>query len=150
MKAEMKVETATADLPTFKNRALFLKGLQLIFSWWKGDPEIKEMLSISLLTKNSITLLSGTYGTGKTTFILSVMKVFFSDVFEQQVKPIARIRDTLTEFDILLYIDIAKLRQGVEHVEPRPIVTSPFKFFNELQRGNPRPVSYTHLTLPTN
>ena len=138
MKAETKVETATADLPTFKNRQLFLKGLQLIFSWWKGDPEIKEMLSISLLTKNSITLLSGTYGTGKTTFILSVMKVFFSDVFEQQVKPIARIRDTLTEFDILLYIDIAKLRQGVEHVEPRPIVTSPFKFFNELQRGNPR------------
>ena len=138
MKAEMKVETATADLPTFKNRQLFLKGLQLIFSWWKGDSEIKEMLSISLLTKNSITLLSGTYGTGKTTFILSVMKVFFSDVFEQQVKPIARIRDTLTEFDILLYIDIAKLRQGIEHVEPRPIVTSPFKFFNELQRGNPR------------
>ncbi len=138
MKAETKVETATADLPTFKNRQLFLKGLQLIFSWWKGDPEIKEMLSISLLTKNSITLLSGTYGTGKTTFILSVMKVFFSDVFEQQVKPIARIRDTLTEFDILLYIDIAKLRQGIEHVEPRPIVTSPFKFFNELQRGNPR------------
>ena len=138
MKAETKVETATADLPTFKNRQLFLKGLQLIFSWWKGDPEIKEMLSISLLTKNSITLLSGTYGTGKTTFILSVMKVFFSDIFEKDVKPIARIRDTLTEFDILLYIDIAKLRQGIEKVEPRPIVTESFKFFNELQRGNPR------------
>jgi len=138
VKAKMKVTRATTELPTFKKRPLFLKGLQLIFSWWKGDPEIKEMLALSLLTKNSITLLSGTYGTGKTTFILSAMKVFFSDVYDQKVKPIARIRDTLTEFDILLYIDIAKLRQGEEKVEPRPIVTSPFKFFNELQRGNPR------------
>jgi len=132
------VQTTQAELPTFNNRQLFIKGLQLIYSWWKGDSEIKEMLALSLLTKNSTTLLSGTYGTGKSTFILSVMKVFFSDIFDKDVKPIARIRDTLTEFDILLYIDIAKLRQGIEQVEPRPIVTSPFKFFNELQRGNPR------------
>jgi len=138
VKAVTKVEQETTELPTFKNRTLFLKGLQLIYSWWKGDSETKEMLSLSLLTKNSITLLSGTYGTGKTTFILSVMKVFFGDIFGKDVKPIARIRDTLTEFDVLLYIDIAKLRQGEEKVEPRPIVVESFKFFNELQRGNPR------------
>ncbi|MBW2636278.1 MAG: AAA family ATPase [Deltaproteobacteria bacterium] len=134
----MKVEQTTAELPTFKNRQLFLKGLQLIYSWWKGDSETKEMLAVSLLTKNSVTLLSGTYGTGKSTFIESVMKVFFSDVFSKEVKPVARIRDTLTEFDVLLYVDIAKLRQGIEQVDPRPIVTESFKFFNELQRGNLR------------
>ncbi len=126
------------DLPTFEFREPFIEGCKTIFEWWKGDPETKEMLALALLTKNSITLLSGTYGTGKTTFVLSAMKVFFSDVYNAPVKPIARIRETLTEFDVLLYIDIAKLRKGIEHVEPRPIVTAPFKFFNELQRGNPR------------
>jgi len=139
MSVEVQTQTqASSNLPTFKYRPVFLAGLKLIFDWWKADPETKEMLSIALLAKNSVILLSGTYGVGKSTFIESVMKVFFSDVYDQEVKPIARIRDTLTEFDVLLYIDIAKLRQGIEHVEPRPIVTSPFKFFNELQRGNPR------------
>jgi len=128
----------TPNLPTFKYRSVFLAGLRNIFSWWRADPETKEMLSICLLAKNSVVLLSGTYGVGKSTFIESVMKVFFSDIYEQDVKPIAKIRDTLTEFDVLLYIDIAKLRKGIEHVEPRPIVMAPFKFFNELQRGNPR------------
>ena len=128
----------TQNLPTFKYRSIFLAGLRNIFSWWRADPETKEMLSIALLAKNSVVLLSGTYGVGKSTFIESVMKVFFKDIYRQDVKPIARIRDTLTEFDILLYVDIAALRQGIEKVEPRPIVTSPFKFFNELQRGNPR------------
>jgi len=128
----------TQNLPTFKYRSIFLAGLKNIFAWWRADPETKEMLSIALLAKNSVVLLSGTYGVGKSTFIESVMKVFFKDIYKQDVKPIARIRDTLTEFDILLYVDIAALRQGIEKVEPRPIVTSSFKFFNELQRGNPR------------
>jgi len=128
----------TQNLPSFKYRSVFLAGLRNIFNWWRADSETKEMLSIALLAKNSVILLSGTYGVGKSTFIESVMKVFFKDIYEQQVKPTARIRDTLTEFDVLLYVDIAALRQGIEKVEPRPIVTSSFKFFNELQRGNSR------------
>ncbi|MBW2675238.1 MAG: hypothetical protein JRD89_17810 [Deltaproteobacteria bacterium] len=136
MMTEKEVRAPVRELPSFKYRSVFLAGLRNIFSWWRADPETKEMLSTALLAKNSVVLLSGTYGVGKSTFIESVMKVFFKDIYNQDVKPTARIRDTLTEFDILLYVDIAKLRQGIEQVDARPIVTSPF--IQVLQRASER------------
>ncbi|MHA1267760.1 MAG: AAA family ATPase [Candidatus Helarchaeota archaeon] len=117
----------------FELHSKFLEGVNQIFELFRCDQKTKEFLESVLLCKNSTILLSGVYGTGKSLLIHLIGQTFFSDSFS-----VTRFRDTLTEFDTLLSIDIAKLNQGIEEISPRPIITSHLKWINEIQRGNPK------------
>ncbi|RLE63168.1 MAG: hypothetical protein DRJ38_08220 [Thermoprotei archaeon] len=126
--------------PSFIYRDIYLDGLRELFELILLPKDTRRFLSASLLMKNSVIELTGTYGVAKSTFALSVMKMFFSDLWHQPVKPIAKLRETLTEFDVFWYVDIAAMQRGDEEkeVRPRPIVTAPFKFINEIRRGSPK------------
>jgi len=126
--------------PSFIYRDIYLDGLRELFELILLPKDTRRFLSASLLMKNSVVELTGTYGVAKSTFALSVMKMFFSDLWHQPVKPIAKLRETLTEFDVFWYVDIAAMQRGDEEkeVRPRPIVTAPFKFINEIRRGSPK------------
>ncbi len=117
----------------FKNHDKYIEGVNQIFNLFKCDPETQEFLKSVILCKNSTVLLSGVYGTGKSLLIKLIGKTFFSDSFGT-----VRFRDTLTEFDIIFFLDIAKITQGIEDITPRRIVTTHFKWINEVQRGNPK------------
>jgi len=126
--------------PEFCFRDLYLDGLRKLFNAIILPQDTRRFLSASMLMRNSVVELTGTYGVAKSTFALSVMKMFFKDLWEAPVKPIAKLRETLTEFDVFWYVDIAAMQRGDEEkeVRPRPIVTAPFKFINEVRRGSPK------------
>jgi MoxR-like ATPase len=121
-------------------RNLVLEGKRELARAVRLPEETWRVIIASMLTPNRVIELTGTYGVAKTTIALGIMKVFFSDVYEQPVKPIARLRETLTEFDVFWYVNVKALMSGEEEneVRPRPIVTAPFKFFNEVRRGSPK------------
>jgi MoxR-like ATPase len=121
-------------------RDVVLEGMRELSGAVRLPPETWRVIIASMLTPNRVIELTGTYGVAKTTIALGIMKVFFSDVYEWPVKPIARLRETLTEFDVFWYVNVKALMSGEEEreVEPRPIVTAPFKFFNEIRRGSPK------------
>jgi len=126
--------------PSFIYRDIYLDGLRDLFNAIILPQDTQRILSAVLLSRNYVIELTGTYGVAKSTFALSVMKCFFHDLWEAPVKPIAKLRETLTEFDVFWYVDIAAMQRGEEEkeVRPRPIVTAPFKFINEIRRGSPK------------
>lgn len=126
--------------PRFLYRDIFLEELKELFNMIILPRDTCRILSASLLAKNLVVELTGTYGVAKSTFALSVMKAFFKDLWDSPVKPVAKLRETLTEFDVFWYVDIAAMQRGDEEkeVRPRKIVTAPFKFINEFRRGSPK------------
>jgi MoxR-like ATPase len=121
-------------------REVFLEGLGELSSSIHLPAETWRAYAASMATPNTVVELTGTYGVAKTTLALGTMKVFFGDVYSQPVRPIVRLRETLTEFDVFWYLSVRAMMSDDEEreVRPRPIVTSPFKFFNEARRGSPR------------
>ncbi len=121
-------------------RELVLEGMRELSRAVRLPASSWRVIIASMLTPNRVIELTGTYGVAKTTIAMGIMKVFFSDVYEQPVKPVVRLRETLTEFDVFWYVNVSALMSGNEEkeVEPRPIVTSPFKFFNEVRRASPK------------
>ncbi|WP_309492490.1 AAA family ATPase [Candidatus Hecatella orcuttiae] len=118
--------------PTFKYRDEYLKGIEKIFSLFITDEASREFLSCTLICRDSKTLLSGGYGTGKTTFIEMAAKMFYSSQLG-----IVRSHQELTTFDILWALDIQKFIQSkIGAITPRSLITAPFKFINEVQRLN--------------
>ena len=104
----------------------------MVFDLFKTDEDTREALSSAILVKNSHTLLSGSYGVGKTVFCGMVGIAFFDDDYVR-----VPLRQNMTEFDILYYIDIPLLvGKGIEKIYPRGLVTKRLKFINEVQRGN--------------
>jgi len=116
----------------FVHRKKVLEALDAVFDLFKTDEDTREALSSAILVKNSHTLLSGSYGVGKTVFCSLVGIAFFDNDFVR-----VPLRQNMTEFDILYYIDIPLLvGKGVEKIYPRGLVTKRLKFVNEVQRGN--------------
>ncbi|MEM3737462.1 MAG: MoxR family ATPase [Candidatus Bathyarchaeia archaeon] len=96
------------------------------------DENSRNFLSCTLICRDSKTLLSGGYGTGKTTFIEIAAKMFYSNDLG-----IVRCHQELTTFDILWALDIQKFIQSkIGAITPRALITAPFKFINEVQRLN--------------
>lgn len=126
--------------PDRELRDRVLEGLDRVFSAWLAPSEdARDVISASVLVKNCKIMLTGPWGTGKTTLVRAIMKALFSDVYRTDPKPVVTFSQGKTEFDVFFHLDTGRLvREGEEVVEPRPIVTSPFKFFNEVQRGSDR------------
>lgn len=128
----IKPEKARTVKPTFKYREEYRKGLESIFSLFMTDKPSQEFLSCTLIGRDAKTLLSGGYGTGKTTFIEMAAKMFYSNEMG-----VVRSHQELTTFDILWALDIQKFIQSkIGAVTPRSLITHPFKFINEVQRLN--------------
>lgn len=121
-------------------RDVFLEGFEAIHSRIMLPKETQRILASAVATRNSVTEITGSYGVAKSTWVYAVMRVFFHDQFDKKVKPVARFRETLTEFDVFWFVNIMAMQQGIEEKEvtPRPIATAPFKFINEVRRGSPK------------
>ncbi|RLI87902.1 MAG: hypothetical protein DRP01_00785 [Archaeoglobales archaeon] len=124
----------------------FYKGMEEISRYWKfptysiktryySPAPMNEIVFAGLLSRNTLNLLIGQYGTGKSTLIEMMHFTFFNDEFSNPGR--IRLFERLTPFDVLFNINIGKLvKEGVEDITPRRFVTSHFKFINELGRGN--------------
>jgi MoxR-like ATPase len=106
---------------------------QLFGIWSAPDDEIREIVSLLPLAKDTKALLSGPPGSGKSVMIEGICKVYFGldAVGKVQADP------SLTPDDVLYRLDLAKLIKGEgEVVYPRKIVTQPVKWLNEITRAN--------------
>ena len=125
-------------MPLWNHYESYRRGLRQVFSLFQApEPATKNLVSLALLVRDSTTLLSGMYGTGKTQLIHLLHKTFFHDAGRER-KELGYVTCTqeLTPMDVLFSIDLARLVQGQEVVLPRNIVTARFKFINEAQRAN--------------
>ena len=116
----------------------FRRGLARLFSVFQApDAATSNALACSLLVQDATTLLSGTYGSGKTLFVQLARHTFFAPNGDgiPDFGWVACTQD-LTPMDTLFSIDLARLTQGEEVVHPRAIVTARLKFVNEVQRAS--------------
>ncbi len=72
----------SAQKPSFVHHDKVIAGLNMIFGSTResvkiSDPNVLEMLRIIPITPNSISLLSGIMGTGKTSYAKAFTRVFF-------------------------------------------------------------------------
>ena len=118
--------------PEFKYHKLYFEGLEDLFQIIQASPDNQSVLAASLIIKNGIVLLNGTYGTGKTQFVNMVKKIFFSDGKGGFDYDYETCNQDLTAFDVLYHLDLAELQNGKEIVYPKKIVSSRFKFLNEI------------------
>ena len=124
--------------PAFPHLDKVRSGYERIYAIFQmPDPNLKQAMCAAILVKNSTTLLSGTYGTGKTQFIQLIRKVFFSDGEDSYLYDYETCHQELTAFDVLYHLDLAELQKGREVVHPKAMVTARLKFLNEIQRANP-------------
>lgn len=133
---ESIVSTGTASSVrgnvSFNHHAEYLKGIKQLFSLFQTNQETVEFLTSSILCRNSKTLLSGGFGSGKNTFVELTAKLFFGENVG-----IVRCHPELTVFDIMWNFDVQKfISSKVGGVIPRSLITSPFKYLNEIQRLN--------------
>jgi len=99
-----------------------------------AQEELIPVLSVIPAMKNASILLTGTYGTGKTTFVEALAEHFFVD----NKKPnIARIRchQDLSDIEVLYTI---KFSEPDAPVIARDLLKKRIRYFNELPRSNPR------------
>jgi MoxR-like ATPase len=132
--------------PSFCHHEAIQTGREHLFDIYQlADPEMRRCLFASLLVKNALTLLSGTYGTGKTQFVHLVRTIFFSDGNGQYLADYETCHQDLTAFDVLYHLDLAALQNGQEVVHPKDMVNARLKFFNEIQRAG---TSFFNALLP--
>ncbi len=120
------------EQPQFIHHAGYLQGIERVFSLFLAREDVKRFLSAVLIIKNSKIFLSGGYGSGKNTFVEIAAKTFFGDNLG-----VVRCHQELTTFDILWNINITRTLEGKANaITPRPLITAPFKYLNEVQRLN--------------
>lgn len=120
------------DSPTFTHREDYMRGIEDVFDLFLSDEDVKRFLTCALIIRNSKTLLSGGYGSGKNTFVEIAAKTFFGDDLG-----VVRCHQELTTFDILWNISITRTLEGKANaITPRPLIIAPFKYLNEIQRLN--------------
>lgn len=120
------------DSPTFIHHDEYTKGLDRVFSLFLAKEDFKRFFGAVLIIRNSKTFLSGGYGSGKNTFVEIAAKTFFGDNVGM-----VRCHQELTTFDILWNINITRTLEGKANaITPRPLITAPFKYLNEIQRLN--------------
>jgi len=138
--------------PVFLHHDKVLEGLNLIFGSSRNsvrisDPDVLEMLRIIPITPNSISLLSGIMGTGKTTYAQAFTKVFFGKESLGMIKcdPEKTTHETLYGTDVasetIYNYDSQKTITGAREIfvfDPHALsfVTKPVKFANEISRSS--------------
>ena len=121
--------------PDFQLRERVLDALAAVFERFTAGPDLRDVLSCAALLQDGVVLLSGGYGTGKTTFVgLLARALFLGHDHEPDLAQVACTQD-LTPLDVLYHLDLAELRRGREVVHPKPIVGARLKFLNEIQRA---------------
>ena len=138
VRPEYSSSTPSASMPVFVHRDAILEGVDWIFSYFQApDIVVQNLITSSLLVKNAVVLLSGTYGTGKNQLVGLIRQSFFqSDNNDYDAWKISCVQD-LTPHDILYNLDLGLLQKGQEHVTPRPLVSARLKYINEVQRAAP-------------
>ena len=91
------------DSPSFAYREDYVRGIKDVFDLFLSDEDAKRFLTCALIIRNSKTLLSGGYGSGKNTFVEIAAKTFFGDDLG-----VVRCHQELTTFDILWNISITR------------------------------------------
>ncbi len=141
--------TPTASTkPSFIHHDKITKGLGLIFGSTResvriSDPNILEILKIIPITPNSISLLSGIMGTGKTTYASAFTKIFFGKDELGIIKcdPDKKPHETLYGTDVAAETkynydaggNVESTREEfVFDPEALAFVTRPIKFANEI------------------
>ena len=114
-------------------REKYLEGIKEIDKYYAFPEKHRKIMEIIPLVKNGIFLIFGPYGYGKTVYADLIGKVMFGNLMGK-----VNLNSELTIHDVFFWIDAGKLTQGKEVIEPRDVIKSPFKFVNELQRGNGR------------
>ncbi len=117
-------------------RERYLEAVEEVKRWYAVPRYLEEILSIIPLVRNGKFLLLGPYGYGKSLYAYLVGRVVFG--LEMEEMAVVNLMNELTIYDVFFHVDVGALMKGEEVVEPRNIITSPFKFVNELQRGNSR------------
>ena len=122
----------------FSHHDDYFKGLAALFSLIQAPGDTQTAIGSAILVKNGITLLNGSYGTGKTQLVNLVKRIFFRHgQGEGYDFDYETCHQDLTAFDVLYHLDLAALQQGREEVHAKKIVSARFKFLNEIQRANP-------------
>lgn len=117
---------------TFVHRDQFLKGVREVFSLFITNDTVERFLSCILIIRNSKTLLTGGYGSGKNTFVEIAARTFFGTDLA-----IVRCHQELTTLDILWNVNIQRTLDGkIGAIMPRPLISASFKYLNEIQRLN--------------
>jgi len=97
------------------------------------DFELIPMLAVIPAIKNGTTLLTGTYGTGKTTLIEGFSERFFVDDGEKSLGRV-RCHQELMDTDTLYSVSFS---DPDAPVKPRELLYKKFRYINELPRSNP-------------
>lgn len=134
-----------AARPTFKYRDLYDDGMNQLFSLLRAPAETQTAVAASLLVRNGIVLLNGSYGTGKTQLVNLIKRTFFRDDGDGYDFDYETCHQDLTAFDVLYHLDLAELGRGREVVHAKNFVRARLKFLNEIQRANP---SFYNALLP--
>jgi len=110
-------------------RERYLRGLKELFSVWKAPtPEVREILSLLPIAKDIAWAIQGQPGTGKSSFVRAMAKIFYGGRYAN-----VKLDESQMPDDVFYYLDLPKLlREGVEEVHPRPILTSWLKWANEM------------------
>ena len=116
-------------------REKYIEAMNEIEKYYAFPEKHREIMKILPLVKNGIFLIYGYYGYGKTVYADLIGKVLFN-VDSSYGK--VNLSNELGIHDVFFWIDAGQLAKGKEVIEPRGIIKSPFKFINELQRGNGR------------
>jgi len=98
-----------------------------------SDPSLIPILSVIPAIKNGTTLLTGTYGTGKTTLIDGYARRFFVDDGKPNIGKV-RCHQELMDTDTLYAISFA---DPDAPVKARELLYKRFRYVNELPRSNP-------------
>lgn len=126
-----------ASRPEFVHRDVYIRGLDQLFSLLQAPADTQTAVAASLLVRNGIILLSGSYGTGKTQLVNLIKKTFFCDGNGDYDFDYETCHQDLTAFDVLYHLDLAELGKGREVVHAKRFVLARLKFLNEIQRANP-------------
>ncbi len=115
-------------------REIYLNGVAELEKWYIFNGRSDEILKIIPLVRNGKFLLLGPYGYGKSLYAYLVAKIFFG--YDIDSVPVVQLMDDLSIYDVFFNMDVPSLMKGNEKIVPRAVVTEPFKFINEFQRGN--------------
>jgi len=97
------------------------------------DPSLTPILSVIPVIRNGTTLLTGTYGTGKTTLIDAYARRFFVDDGKPSMGKV-RCHQELMDTDTLYAVSFA---HPDDPVQARALLRKRFRYINELPRSNP-------------
>lgn len=96
-----------------------------------SNPVLPSIIAASCVLKNGAVLLTGTYGTGKSTLSEALAKRLFlsnNTTSYQRINCYQELMDT----DVLYRVDFR-----TDEISPRKLLTTHFRYINELPRSNP-------------